>query len=160
MTSLISQKQLLKHSSPISDWVILYSVFLTKSFYTETPLLSVHDHIARSLLHAVSHLRTNGLLHVYGVFACIDHSILPHHLSSWVGAGRTVSVLDWIISLWKPTCSVCAGLKLDEPFVGQLLSHVLHISVNCHIYADHTCLLTLKAVRLWTQFVLNTLVSF
>ena len=63
----------------------------TKYHFTETTLLSLHDH----LITAISHQQVSCLclLDLSAAFDTIDHSFLLHRLSSWFGI--TDSSLAW-----------------------------------------------------------------
>ena len=64
------------------------------SFYTETTLLSVHDHLIKAM--SLQQVTCLTLLDLSAAFDTTDHSILLERLSAWFGI--TSTTLSWIKS--------------------------------------------------------------
>jgi hypothetical protein len=116
-----------------------------KSHFTETTLLSVHDHIIRAM--SLQHAICLCLLDLSAAFDTIDHSILIHHLNSWFGISGCV--LSSLKSLKHNI--LCQSKLLYEVSRGSVLGPLLHIlcmtplsqinsksASNHHLYADDT----------------------
>jgi len=129
------------------------------SFYTETTLLSVHDHIIKAMSHKQVTCLT--LLDLSAAFDTIDHSILLERLSSWFGI--SITALSWIKSYLLnrsfyvniehskssvfqlldgvPQGSVLGPLILFIIYTTPLSTVISNSSTNHQLYADDTQLL-------------------
>ena len=93
LTERIVKNRLMDHLSSYKLLNSFQSAYL-KSHSTETALLSVHYHIIRAM--SLQQITCLCLLDLSAAFDTIDHSILIHRLTSWVGINGFV--LSWLKS--------------------------------------------------------------
>ena len=159
LTERVVKARLLSHLST-NNLLNSYQSAYTKFHSTETTLLSVQDHIVKSI--SKRQLTALCLLDLSAAFDTIDHHILIHRLSNWFGLSNTalfwfrsylssrsftVSILDSSSDPIKLLYGVPQGSVLG-PLLFTLyttpLSHLIasHSAVSHHLYADDTQLYT------------------
>ena len=137
----------------------------SKYHSTETTLLSVHDHLIKSI--STQKLTALCLLDLSAAFDTIDHNILLTRLSSWFGLSNTVlfwfrsylSCRTFSVSI-ENSSSTSSKLLYGVPQGSVLgpylfilyttpLSHLINSSssISHHLYADDTQLFTSFSAR-------------
>jgi len=153
LTERVVKDRLTLHLSN-NNLLNLFQSAYTKHHSTESTLLSVHDHIIKSM--SQQQVTALCLLDLSAAFDTIDHSILLHRLSSWFGFNGTV--ISWLASYLSSrsfvvtinsTSSAQFPLRQGVP-QGSVLGPLLFIlyttlsslisdsSVGHHLYADDT----------------------